>query len=40
MKMFDAVNPTNQFIEVPKVLTIANMVSDNRRRLGVVTGIT
>jgi hypothetical protein len=40
MKMFDAVNPTNQFIEVPKVLTIANMISDNRRRLGVVTGIT
>jgi len=40
MKMFAAVNPTNQFIEVPKVLTIANMVSDNRRRLGVVTGIT
>jgi len=40
MKMFDAVNPTNQFIEVPKVLTIANLVSDNPRRLGVVTGIT
>ena len=40
MKMFDAIQPTNQFITVPKVLTIANMISDNRRRLGVVTAIT
>ncbi len=40
MKMFDAVNPTNQFIEVPKGLTISTLVTDNPRRLGVVTGIT
>tara|TARA_R110000824_G_scaffold271377_3_gene459918 strand:- start:309 stop:1277 length:969 start_codon:yes stop_codon:yes gene_type:complete len=40
MKMFDAERPTNQFVEVPKVLTIANMATDNPRRLGVVTGIT
>lgn len=40
MKAFPPQTPVNQFADVVKVLTIYNMCSDNRRRLGVVTGIT
>lgn len=40
MKAFPPGTPVNQFIDVVKVLTLYNLVSDNPRRLGVVTGIT
>ena len=40
MKFFPNVTPTNQFISVGKVWTSGNLVSDNPRRLGVVTVIT
>ena len=40
MKGYPAVDPTNQFIEVFKTLSIANLTTDNPRRLGVVTAIT
>lgn len=40
MKMFEAQSPVNQFVKVPKVLSIANLITDNSRRLGVVHTIT
>jgi hypothetical protein len=40
MKGFPAVDPANQTIDVFKVMTIANLISNNPRRLGVVTSIT
>ena len=40
MKGFPAVSPTNQFVDVFKVLSICAMTSDNLRRLGVVNAIT
>ena len=40
MKAFPPNTPVNQFIDVVKILTIYNLVTDNPRRLGVVTGIT
>jgi len=40
MKAFPPVNPANQFADVVKILSIFNLVSDNPRRLGVVTAIT
>jgi hypothetical protein len=40
MKASPAVEPTNQFAEVVKIRTIYNMVSDNPRRLGVISAIT
>jgi len=40
MKGFPSVDPANQTVEVFKVMTIANLVSNNPRRLGAITGIT
>lgn len=40
MKASPAVNPANQFADVVKILTVFNLVSDNPRRLGVLTAIT
>ena len=40
MKAFPPQSPVNQFADVVKILTIYNLCSDNRRRLGVVTAIT
>lgn len=40
MKGFPPVDPANQTVDVFKVMTIANLISNNPRRLGVVTGIT
>jgi hypothetical protein len=40
MKAFPPGTPVNQFIDVVKVQTIYNLVSDNPRRLGVITAIT
>ncbi len=40
MKAFPPGTPVNQFIDVVKFLTIYNLVSDNPRRLGVITAIT
>jgi hypothetical protein len=40
MKAFPPGSPVNQFIDVVKILTLYNFVSDNPRRLGVVSGIT
>lgn len=40
MKAFPPGTPVNQFVDVVKFLTIYNMVSDNPRRLGVITAIT
>jgi|SRR5262245_31181777 len=40
MKGFPAVDPANQTIEVFKVMTIANLYTNNPRRLGVITAIT
>lgn len=40
MKGFPAVSPANQFIDVFKVLCIANLTTDNPRRLGAITAIT
>lgn len=40
MKAFPPGSPVNQFIDVVKILTIANLTTDNPRRLGVVTSIT
>jgi hypothetical protein len=39
MKGFDAVDPANQTVDVFKVMTIANLISNNPRRLGVITSI-
>ncbi len=40
MKGFPAVDPANQTIEVFKVMTIAQLYSNNPRRLAVITAIT
>ena len=40
MKAFPPNTPVNQFLDVVKILTIYNVVSDNPRRLGVITSIT
>lgn len=40
MKAFPPGTPVNQFIDVVKVLTIYNLITDNPRRLGVAYGIT
>lgn len=40
MKAFPPQSPVNQFADVVKILTIYNLCTDNRRRLGCVTGIT
>lgn len=40
MKGYPPASPANQFADVFKVLSIANLVTDNPRRLGVVTAIT
>jgi hypothetical protein len=40
MKGFPSVDPANQTIDIFKVMTIANLISNNPRRLGVVTSIT
>ena len=40
MKAFPPGTPVNQFIDVVKVQTIYNLISDNPRRLGVITAIT
>lgn len=40
MKGFPAVDPANQTVDIFKVLTIANIISNNPRRLGAVTAIT
>ena len=40
MKSYPAVQPSNQFIDVIKILTMWNLITDNPRRLGVVTGVT
>lgn len=40
MKAFPPQSPVNQFIDAVKILTVYNLVTDNRRRLGVVTSIT
>lgn len=39
MKGFPAVDPANQTVDVFKVMTIANLISNNPRRLGVITSI-
>lgn len=39
MKGFPAVDPANQTADIFKVMTIANLISNNPRRLGVVTAI-
>lgn len=40
MKAYPPASPINQFLDAVKILSIFNLVTDNRRRLGVVTGIT
>jgi hypothetical protein len=40
MKAYDPVNPSNQFVDVFKVLCSLNLTTDNPRRLGVVDLIT
>lgn len=40
MKGFPAVDPANQTADVFKVMTIANLYTNNPRRLGVISGIT
>lgn len=40
MKAFPPETPVNQFADVVKILTIYNLCTDNRRRLGVLTAIT
>lgn len=40
MKGFPGVDPANQLIEVFKTMTVANLVTNNPRRLGVATAIT
>ena len=39
-KMLDSVRPANQTLTVYPVRTMCNLITTNRRRLGVVTGIT
>jgi hypothetical protein len=40
MKGFPAVDPANQTADIFKVMTIANLYTNNPRRLGVITAIT
>lgn len=40
MKGFPSVDPSNQTVEIFKVMSIQNLISNNRRRLGVITAIT
>jgi hypothetical protein len=40
MKMKDAVEPSNQLSQVYRLFTMANMATNNSRRLGVVYSIT
>lgn len=40
MKAFPPQTPVNQFLDVVKIFTIYNLVSDNPRRLGVVSGVS
>jgi hypothetical protein len=40
MKAYPPASPVNQFLDAVKILSIFNLVTDNRRRLGVITGIT
>lgn len=40
MKGFPSVDPANQTVDIFKVMTIANLISNNPRRLGAVTAIT
>jgi hypothetical protein len=40
MKGFPSVDPANQTIDIFKVMNIANLISNNPRRLGVITAIT
>jgi hypothetical protein len=40
MKAFPPASPVNQFIDAVKILTIANLTTDNPRRLGNVDSIT
>lgn len=40
MKAFPPQSPVNQFLDVVKIWTIYNLISDNPRRLGVVSGVT
>ncbi len=40
LKGFPGVDPANQTIEVFKVMTIANLFSNNPRRLAAITAIT
>lgn len=40
MKAYPPGTPVNQFLDVVKVLTIAQLCTDNPRRLGVITAIT
>ncbi len=39
MKGFPAVDPANQTVDIFKTMTIANLISNNPRRLGVIDGI-
>lgn len=39
MKGFEAVDPANQTVDIFKVMTIANLISNNPRRLAVITSI-
>lgn len=39
MKAYPPQSPVNQFADVVKIFTIYNLITDNPRRLGVVTGI-
>lgn len=40
MKAFPPQSPVNQFADVVKILTVYNLLSDNPRRLGVVTTVS
>lgn len=40
MKAYPPNTPANQFVDVVKILTIYNMITDNPRRLGVITAIS
>jgi hypothetical protein len=40
MKMKDRIEPANQLAAIQRVFTVANLATNNSRRLGVVTAIT
>ena len=40
MKMLESVRPSNQTLTVYPVRTVCNLITNNARRLGVVTAIT